>query len=207
MMRQGWKGSSFPLPPRFPFAGKRLCSKLPSPMSRPFLRHLASLAALVTALFLTGCETTENGPMAEQQIQMRRLSIASETPGDYYVGRRFYIERTHFWGYVRRPGESWDRAKLVVMNERQHKTPDRLPEIPSGDGPAFGYDHNREYRLWGHFSGQRVYDPNSNLLLPEFVLQRWEVKNESPGWLFKPNERFDGQRLLRGEVGAMPGGR
>jgi hypothetical protein len=145
--------------------------------------------------------------MASQQMQMRKLAIASEPAGDYYVGRRFRIDRTHLWGYVRRPGESWDRAKLVVMNERFHKAPDRLPEMPSGSGPAFGYDHNYEYRLWGQFSGRRIYDPNSNLILPEFVLQRWELKSASPGWLFKPGERYDGRRLLRGEPGALPGQR
>lgn len=171
------------------------------------LRSAASLLALACSLLLSSCATDSVGPMEAQQIEMRRLTIASEPKGDYYIGRRFHIPRTHFWGYVRRPGESWDNAKLVVINERFHKTPDRLPEVPSGDGPAHGYDHNREYYLWGSFSGRRVYDPNSNLALPEFVLQRWELKNESPGWLFKPNERFNGQRLLRGEPGATPGGR
>ena len=169
-------------------------------------RHLALFGAAVCALSLSSCETgqpTMSGP----QVEMRKMEIAAETPGDYYVARRFHIDRTHFWGYVRRPGESWDRAKLVVLNERIQKSPDRLPEMPGGEGRAFGYDHNYEYRFWGHFSGRRVYDPNSNLLLPEFVLQRYELKNEHPGWLFKPNERFDGQRLLRGEVGASPGGR
>jgi hypothetical protein len=172
------------------------------------LRHLASLMALVCAILLSACATSsDNSPMSAQQLQMRKLSIASEPAGDYYIGRRYYIERTHLWGYVRRPGESWDRSRLVVMNERFHKVPDRLPEMPSGTGPAFGYDHNHEYRLWGKFSGRRIYDPNSNLILPEFVLQRWELKSESPGWLFKPSDRFDTRRLLRAEPGAMPGGR
>ena len=167
-------------------------------------RWLACAALAVVSLLLAGCATDAPNPRVAQQMEYRRLAIAAEPRGDYYIGRRFHINRTHFWGYVRRPGESWDQAKLVVMNERFKRTPDRLPEVPSGMAPVYGFDHNYEYRLWGHFSGRKSYDPNSNLILPEFVLQRYELKSDSPGWLFRPDERFDGQRLLRGEPAAMP---
>jgi hypothetical protein len=159
-------------------------------------RHLLHLSLLLCTFILVSCQSEGGGD--PRQLEYRRLSIASEPPGDYFVGRRFHIERTHFWGYVRRPAESWDKFM---------KQPDRYPEVPNGDGPAYGSDHNTEYRLWGYYSGRKAYDPNSNLMLPEFVLQRYEVKNESPGWLFKPNEKFTGNRLLRGEPGATPGGR
>ena len=163
--------------------------------ARTFL-FIAPLFALV----LTSCGTTDVSP----QLEARRLAIASEPPGDYYIGRRFAIERTHFWGYLRRPGQPWATSKLVVMGERIQKTPDRLPEAPSGDGRAFAFDHNHEYRLWGYYSGRKVYDPNSDLILPEFVLQRYEPLNSSPGWLFSPKERFNGSQLLRNEPEALP---
>ena len=170
-------------------------------------RHLLILLTALVCLFLAACESTGGGSVDPMQLEYRRLSIASEPPGNYFVGRRFHLQQRHFWGYVRRPGESWDQSRLVVINEKFAKQPDRYPEIPSGDGPAYGSDHNREYRLWGYFSGRRVYDPNSDLMLPEFVLQRYELKNESPGWLFKPNEKFNGQYLLRDEPSARPGAR
>lgn len=164
---------------------------------------MTRLLLLLPVLFLlAACQTTD--PYVEQQKQYRRLEIATEAPGDYYIGRRFHVPNTHFWGYVRRPGESWEQSRLVVLNERLMRQPDRLPEMPAGDGPAYGSDHNREYRLWGHYSGRRVYDPNSNMALPEFVLRRYEVKRESPGWLFHPKERFNGRQLLRGEPGSTP---
>ncbi len=164
---------------------------------------MTRLLLLLPVLFLlAACQTTD--PYVEQQKQYRRLEIAAEAPGDYYIGRRFHVPNTHFWGYVRRPGESWEQSRLVVVNERLMRQPDRLPETPAGDGPAYGSDHNREYRLWGHYSGRRVYDPNSNMALPEFVLRRYEVKRESPGWLFHPKERFNGRQLLRGEPGSTP---
>ncbi len=168
-------------------------------------RYLLHFLLLTISALLCSCQTGGMGGGDPVQLEYRRLSIASEAPGDYYVGRRFHINCTHFWGYVRRPGESWDKSRLVVMNEKFMKQPDRYPEIPAGDGPAYGDDHNTEYRLWGEFSGRKVYDPNSNLLLPEFVLRRYEVKDQSPGWLFRPNEKFNGQQLLRGEPGATPG--
>ena len=157
-------------------------------------RFLAALL-LVAASLLTSCAD----PMVEQQIEQRRMAIAGEPRGDWFIGRRYYIDHTHFWGYVRRPGQSWDDSRLVIINEKLKPSPDRLPEVPEGDGPAFGFDHNREYKLWGHLSGQKVYDPNSDLFLPEFVLTKWEVYRESPGWLFHPKEKYDGSHLLRYE--------
>jgi hypothetical protein len=168
----------------------------------PSLRLLAA-AALCSAL-LPSCATSLSSAQYGQAMAARSAQIAAEPRGDYYIGRRFYIERTHLWGYLRRPGESWDRARLVIMNERAQRVPDRLPESPSGTGLAHGYDHNREYRIQGRYTGKKVYDPNSNLILPEFELQRAAEMNSSPGWLFHPAERFNGNQLLRGEPDAMP---
>ena len=169
------------------------------------LSALSRFLAAGCLLFLAACATTDS--VSGPEVARRNAAIAAEPRGDYYIGRRFRIERTHFWGYVRRPGASWDDARLVVLSEKFTRAPDRMPEIPSGAEPAYGFDHNYEYRLWGYMSGRKVYDPNSNLILPEFVLQRYELMNRNPGWLFKPNERFDGRHLLRHEPGALPGGR
>lgn len=134
----------------------------------------------------------------------RNATIAAEAPGDYYVGRRFRIDRTHFWGYLRRPRQSWDQSRLVVMNEKSARQPDRLREEPGNGEQGFGYDHNSEYRVWGSFTGRKIYDPNSDLALPEFQPTRYELITPSGGWLFKPNERFNGYQLLRAEPGTTP---
>ncbi|HEY1082349.1 MAG TPA: hypothetical protein VGE29_08820 [Prosthecobacter sp.] len=166
------------------------------------MSRLAPLLLLGLAFLLTACDSTS--PRQKQLMEYRRMEIAAEAPADYFIGRRFHIERTHFWGYVRKPRQPWHEAKLVMMSEKLVKQPDRYPEVPGGDGPAYGNDHNREYRLWGYFSGREVYDPNSNMSLPEFVLQRYELKNASPGWLFHPGERFNGRQLFKGEPGSTP---
>jgi hypothetical protein len=165
-----------------------------------FARRFFLLLCSFTAILLASCES----PQYAAQIEARRMQIANEPRGDYYIGRRFRIERTHFWGYLRRPGQDWASSRLVVMNERVMRQPDRLPELPSGSGPAYGFDHNHEYRIWGNYTGRRIYDPNSDLILPEFVLQRYEPLNSSPGWLFSPKEKFNGAQLLRSEPEAMP---
>ena len=157
-------------------------------------------ALLSCLLVLTACES----PLIQQQIDMRNAMIAQEPRGDYFIGRRFRIERTHFWGYLRRPGQTWVKAQLVVVSERSKEQPDRLPEEPSDASNAYGYDHNWEYKVQGRFTGRKIYDPNSDLILPEFEATSYELINSTAGWLFKPNEKFNGYQLLRAEPTAMP---
>jgi hypothetical protein len=146
-------------------------------------------------LFLSGCSTVSS-PLSQRldpndpQFLARKAKIAAEPPGNYYIGRRFWLEGTNFWGFVRKPGQQWSEAKLVMMGEQFKKAPDRLPE----DGPVgqrHGFDHNYEYKLYGEFSGQRIYDPNSNQILPEFVLRNYELISTHPGFLFHPKEKFE----------------
>jgi len=73
--------------------------------------------------------------------------------------------------------------------EKFKKSPIAFPE----DGPAgqrLGYHHNDEYKLIGEFSGQRVYDPNSNQILPEFTLRDYQLLLRNPGFLFHPDQCF-----------------
>ncbi|WP_009964415.1 hypothetical protein [Verrucomicrobium spinosum] len=165
------------------------------------MSRLSSLLLAATLLLtLASCAD----PMIQQQMDARKLQINNEPRGDYFIGRRYYIERTQFWGYIRRPGQSWDTSRLVVINENQKSAPDRLPEMPADGGNAHGYDHNREYRMWGRFTGQTIYDPNSDLFLPEFQLTNYELISPAPGWLFHPKEKSDGKRLLRFEKQEYP---
>ena len=157
------------------------------------------LLLLLTAGLLASCASSAR---LSEMDATRRAAIAAEPRGDYFVARRFHIDHTHFWGYVRRPGESWDKAMLVILNEDNVRAPDRLPG--SGPGHVFGFDHNHEYRLWGTFTDRKAYDPNSDMVLPMFALQRWQLINPTPDWLFHPKEKFDGQQLLRAEPESPP---
>ena len=124
------------------------------------------------------------------EVVARHQQIQAEAPGDYWIGRRVASQRTRYWGYIRRPRQLWENAQLVVFNERQKLAPDRYSEIPTG-AKYFQYDNNREYRLKGYLTGRQVYDPNSDKILPEFMLQGYEETNTSPGFLFHPREKKD----------------
>ncbi|MEP6975023.1 MAG: hypothetical protein ABI897_06150 [Spartobacteria bacterium] len=136
------------------------------------------IAAVVSLIGLGGCQTVTipNG-REEAQLAMAHR-IQAEPPGDYYVGRRYFKKEFHFWGYVRRPGQPWSTAQLVVLNENQVLAPDR-------EQLSIGADNDYEYKLRGSFSGDRVYELVSNRVLPEFVLEGYELVSTHPAPIFK----------------------
>jgi hypothetical protein len=139
-------------------------------------RFLMAGHILVASFWLAGCDTVPQG------IQQARIAaaqgIAAEPPGDYYIGRRYYKPDFKFWGYVRRPGQPWSTAQLVMLNEKEKLAPDR-------QALSFGSDNNYEYKLYGAFSGDRVYEPASNTIYPEFILKNYELISTSPPPIFK----------------------
>lgn len=156
----------------------------------------AKMALLVTLCgLLTHCGSSMgSGNLGGPTVEERNAKIASEPTGDFFYGRRYFVEKTRFWGYLRQPRQSWSRAKLVVMNEDRKHAPDRLPEN-GPDGQRYTFDNNTEYRIRGNYTGQQVYDPNSNQFLPEFMLTGYEVLDRQPGWLFRPDDRYDRNRI------------
>lgn len=189
--------------------------------SRILKKSLARLGILVLSPFLatllSSCSTMSGGPSAASaatganfgsgsiagrltptqlnnpQVRARDALIATEAPGNYYIGRRWWTDGTRFWGYVREPGKPWSTARLIIMNESITKQPDRVPE--EGAPQVHGFDHNYEYRLWGTFTGKKIYDPNSNFVIPEFRLSRYELISSDPGFLFYPAEKYNPRYL------------
>ncbi|MBC7981138.1 MAG: hypothetical protein H7Y36_11295 [Armatimonadetes bacterium] len=132
--------------------------------------------------------------MGGPTVEERNSSISNEPTGDFFYGRRYYVEKTRFWGYLRKPRQPANYAKLVIFKEDRKRSPDRLSENgPSGQ--RYGFDHNFEYRIRGNYTGETAYDPNSNQFLPVFMLSGYEVVNPNPGWLFRPNDSYDPIRV------------
>jgi hypothetical protein len=127
-------------------------------------------------LLLAACQTQETG-IQNAKIAMAQR-IAAEPAGDYYIGRRYFKPDFKFWGYVRKPGQPWSTAQLVMLNEKQKLAPDR-------EQVKFGFDNNYEYKLHGSFSGDKVYEPASNHVYPEFVLKGYELISTNPPPIFK----------------------
>jgi len=125
-------------------------------------------------LALAGCETDPQfqGIQSAHMVDMK-AAIRNEPPGDYFIGRRYYKVDYKFWGFVRRPGEPWSASKLVMMNEQKKLAPDR-------EKGTLGSDHGYEYKLFGRFSGETVYEPASNGFYPEFVLSGYELRSTNP---------------------------
>src|SRR6184192_3512839 len=78
---------------------------------------------LFGTLFFGGCQTVPQG-IQQARIEMAQR-IAAEPAGDYFIGRRYVKPNFKFWGYVRRPGQPWSSAQLVMLNENQKLAPDR----------------------------------------------------------------------------------
>ena len=140
------------------------------------IRFFFAVEVLAGLFLLAACETVPQGiQQARRQMAQR---IAAEPPGNYFIGRRYYKPYFKFWGYVRRPGQPWNSAVLVMLNEQYKLAPDRA-EL------KFGADNNYEYKLYGYFSGDKVYEPASNTIYPEFVLKRYELVSTNPPPIFK----------------------
>ena len=131
---------------------------------------------------------------AARRWKNARPQIASEATGSFYYGRRYFVQKTRFWGYLREPRQPWSSAKLVIMRENRKTTPDRLPE-GGPPGGRYGFDQNHEYKIWGNYTGRTVYEPNSNQFLPEFMLTQYELVDRQPGWLFRPDDQYDPLRI------------
>jgi hypothetical protein len=151
------------------------------------MRLLVLFLVAGSVLLLGSCQT---GPDEFTQTKAAvAQSIANESPGNYFIGRRFFRKYYFYWGYVRRPRQPWSEAQLVMLNEQRVHAPDRQAN-------SIGSDNGYEYRLEGYFSGDRVYEPASNRIYPEFVLTAYKLISTNPPRIFRDPRATDPNRLL-----------
>ncbi len=163
-----------------------------------FFLKLPALAIVAFSTILISSCASSNG-LAEHKPRnmgpkpdpaVRAAQIAAEPRGDFFYGRRYFVYKTKFWGYLRKPGQPWETAKLVIMDERSINTPDRLPE-GGPSGARYSFDQNYEYRISGNYTGEKVYDPNSNSFYPGFAPTSFSLIDKKPGWIFTPSDYYD----------------
>jgi hypothetical protein len=136
----------------------------------PSLRPI--VLGIVLLLLIVACATTPmRAPLSESATVTEQ--IAQEKLGNYYIGRRVYAPPFAIWGYVRSPRQSWRTAKLAILNEKYVFAPDRARN-------QVGSDNGSEYRLYGYFSGDQIYDASAGRFCPEFVLRRAELISANP---------------------------
>lgn len=146
----------------------------------PMKRAVSICSLFLATLFLQSCATVPEG-IHQAKAELTK-QISAEPPGDYWIGRRYYKKDFKFWGYVRRPGQPWSSAQLVMLNEKQKLAPDR-------EQLKFGFDNNYEYKLQGFFSSETVYEPASNNFYKEFMLKSYELISTNPLPIFKSQMR------------------
>lgn len=139
---------------------------------------------VVLAAVVAGCQTTAPDPETAARQAAIAASIAAEKPGNYFVGRRFFKNDYKMWGWVRKPGQPWNTAQLVMLNEQKTLASDRA------EG-KLGIDNNFEYHLQGYFSGDKVYEPASNHFYPEFVLTGYTLIDRTPPFIFRDRRSID----------------
>lgn len=135
-------------------------------------------------LLLAACQS---GPSKQQLLLARHLmeeEISREKPAPHFIGRRYFKEDYKMWGYLRKPGQPWSESQLVVLNENKTLAADRAADDP-------GADNGYEYRIWGKYTGEKVYEPASNGFYPEFLLERMECVSTTPGPIFKDRRALD----------------
>ena len=138
-----------------------------------------TVCALAVAFAFSGCAILAESRAVTEARAAMEAQIQAEAPGNYFIGRRYYKVDYKFWGYIREPRQPWTGAKLVMLNENRHQAPDRESGI-------LGEDNGSEYKLFGSFSGDTVYEPASNGFYPEFVLTGYELRNANPAPIFDP---------------------
>jgi hypothetical protein len=116
-------------------------------------------------------------------------AIKLEPAGTYYVGRRYYKVDYKFWGFVRKSGQPWRTAQLVMLNENVRLAPDR-------QRGELGADNDHEYKLTGEFTGERVYEPASNGFYPEFRLRGYELLAAEPAPIYRETGATDPKRRV-----------
>jgi hypothetical protein len=154
--------------------------------------YLAIMAAVMAAFTFTGCQTTGGGDGSGGNRGARTAmkdAIKREPAGTYYVGRRYYKVDYKFWGFVRKSGQPWSSAQLVMLNENVRLAPDRQ----KGE---LGSDNDHEYKLAGEFTGERVYEPASNGFYPEFRLRGYELLEAEPAPIYREAGATDPKRRV-----------
>ncbi|WP_174581649.1 hypothetical protein [Candidatus Methylacidithermus pantelleriae] len=104
-----------------------------------------------------------------------KATAVSPLQGEEFIGHRFCEKDGYGWGWVKRPGQSWDQAVWVALFEQ----PGRLvaPHRKLGRRDA---DQDWEYRMRGYFADFQVYDPRRDELLDVFVPQSIEPIGKAP---------------------------
>lgn len=95
--------------------------------------------------------------------------------GPVYIGHRVVIEKYAGWGWIRKESDSWRKGRWVALQEElgEIEAPGRYTRHPESDQDV-------QYRLFGEFTDDTVYEPNIDVFIPVFALKGFELIGPAP---------------------------
>lgn len=144
----------------------------------------------------------EKPPESVPQVGLTSVPIPEGK--EYWIGARFFEKKSGGWGWVKKPEESWRKARWVAIKEEPRKF-----HAPGRALKGEGADHQFHYKLLGFFADYTIYDPHRDEVMDVFVIQGYESlglqksidrKPGPPGrFASKKSGAFTRRNMLSGE--------
>lgn len=104
---------------------------------------------------------------------MRATLLAAHTParygntdGSFLIGQRTLLDDYCGWGWVRKEGEGWNKARWVAIQYDPKICP-----VPHAFLPRPGDDKDYLYQLYGDFAPYRAYEPQADVWVDVFLIR------------------------------------
>lgn len=155
-----------PLPPRL----QNTAASAPvEPSSAPSSEVTSSTNSAGTA---ESAEDEEVRTPVPEKVMRATLPAAhtparhGDTSGPYLIGQRTLVEDYCGWGWVRKEGEGWNKARWVAIQYNSGTCP-----IPHAFLPRPQDDKDYQYKLYGEFAPYRAYEPQADVWVDVFLIK------------------------------------
>ena len=120
-------------------------------------------------------EPTEDEEVRQPAVEkVRRATLpAAHTParhgqtaGPHWIGQRTLVEDYCGWGWIRREGEGWNKARWIAIEYDPQVCP-----VPHAFLPRPGDDKDYMYKLYGDFAPYRAYEPQADVWVDVFLIR------------------------------------
>lgn len=120
-----------------------------------------------------------------------------QTGGEAWIGHRAVINRYAGWGWIKKEGDPWSRARWIMIEEEPERrmAPGRFHARPT-------QDDNTQYRLYGSLAEYKGYEPNFDVFVDVFRIEGWETIGPAERPALKPPRSSSSSQSRWAERGA-----